>query len=113
MDRKLLGVLVAAVVSTVAVVGAQAPAQAKPSPMTVTGCLQKASSGGYILASDSKGGSKGSYALIGVFPPNLKLGELVNKKLEVVGTVGDPLSTDKSMPTLTMPTVKAVAGACS
>jgi hypothetical protein len=113
MDRRFLGVLAAAVVSAVAAIGAQAPAQAKPS-MTVTGCLQKASWGGFVLASDSKSGAaKGSYALVGVFPPNLKLGELVNKKLEVVGTVGDPLSADKSMPTLSMRTVKPIAGACS
>ena len=92
MGRTFVGVLAAAVLGTVATIGAQAPAQAKPD-VTVTGCLQKASSGGYTLASDSKSGAtgtsgssaaKGSYSLVGVSPPGLKLDQLVNKKLEVV-----------------------------
>jgi hypothetical protein len=121
MDRRFLGVLAATVSAAVATIGAQAPSTAKPPSMTVTGCLQKASSGGYTLASDSKSGAtgtsggaaKGSYSLVGVTPPGLKLTELVNKKLEVVGTVGEPFSKDSNMPTLTMRTVKPVSGSCS
>ena len=122
MDRRFLGVLAATVTAAVATIGAQAPSTAKPPSITVTGCLQKASSGGYIIASDSKLGAtgtsgssaaKGSYSLVGVAPPSLKLTELVNKKLEVVGTVGDPFPRDSNIPTLSMQSVKPVSGSCS
>jgi hypothetical protein len=120
MDQRFLGVLAAAVLAAVATIGAQAPE--KKTTTTVTGCLQKASSGGYILATDSKSGTtgtsgssaaKGSYSLVGVAPPGMKLADQVNKKLEVVGTLGDPFPRDSNMPSLTMVTAKSVAGACS
>jgi hypothetical protein len=121
MGRRFLGVLAAAVLAAVATIGAQAPE--KKTTTTITGCLQKASSGGgYILAADSKTGTtgtsgssaaKGTYSLVGVAPPGMKLADQVNKKLEVVGTIGDPFPRDSNMPSLTMVTAKSVAGSCS
>jgi gas vesicle protein len=131
MDRRFIGVLIGAVVTAAATMGAQAPSQQSPARHTVTGCLQKGDSGGFVLtaAGDEKSAAAGqtanasgavtgssikqTYALIGVVPPGLKLGELVNKKIEVVGLMGDSASKDAQRQTLTMQSVKPLTGSCS
>jgi hypothetical protein len=115
--RAFIGVLGAGVLATAGAVAAQAPPRpAAPPQQTITGCLQKSSSGAYMLANavDAKasGAEKKNYMLTGVVP-GLKLGEYMQKRIEVVGSIGDPTSVDPKTPTLIMQAVKAASGSCS
>jgi hypothetical protein len=115
MKRLFIGVLGAALAATVTM-AAQAPRPAAPPQQTFSGCLQKASSGAYMLADavDAKAGSeaKKSYMLTGVVP-GLRLGDFMQKKIEVVGSVGEPTSASPNTPTLNMQAVKQLAANCS
>ena len=126
MDHRLMGVIGAAVITATAATAAQAPSQQpRPTPQTITGCLQKGNAGAFVLdagttrtpavvqaSSDSSGGGK-SYALIGVIPPGLKLAEHVSQRVEVTGLIGEPFTKASPLPTLSMQNVKLVGGSCS
>ena len=126
MDHRLMGVVGAAVITATAAIAAQAPSQQpRPTPQTITGCLQKGNAGAFVLdagntrtpavvqaSSDTWSGGK-SYALIGVIPPGLKLVDHVNQRVEVTGVIGEPFMKASPLPTLSMQNVKLVGGSCS
>ena len=50
MDRRLIGVIIAAVITADASIAPQTPLQQpRPTPQTITGCLKKGNSGGFVL----------------------------------------------------------------
>jgi hypothetical protein len=122
MKRAFFAVVGAALLASAAAAAAQTTQQRPAQPprpvinyLTFTGCVDKASSGAYVLneATDAKEGAaaaKKNFMLTGVVP-GLKLADHMKKRVEVVGSIGEPTSANPNTPTLIMESVKQV-GSC-
>jgi hypothetical protein len=132
---KPLIAVVFAVVGAVAVMDAQSPATQSqgrgqrsqplvapvpdPPAQTVSGCLKQSPDvpGRYVLAeatqtnagqaggSTGTSGSKSTYAIVGMIPPDVKLGQHVNHRVELSGTIVENTKFD-------VRSLKMVAASC-
>ena len=129
---KPLIAVVFAVVGAVAVMEAQTQSQGRgqraqpvvapvpdPPAQTVSGCLKQSPDvpGRYVLAeatqaspgqtggSTGTSGSKITYAIVGMIPPDVKLGQHVNHKVELSGTIVENTKID-------VRSLKMVAATC-
>jgi hypothetical protein len=131
MTRFHSAIIVSAMLGGAVTVSAQAPASDRP--QTISGCLQRAENGTFVMtnvdlpsgsaaSTASTSGSSGSkLPVIGLIPPSVSLRKFVDQRVEVAAILRDS-PTQPGTPAVEiaditrlpsdMPPVKSIGGSC-
>ncbi len=129
MARMLAVSFAAAVVCTVAILGAQGSGQGTgrkggstiplASALVLSGCVKAGATPGQFNLADAtevaKSGAdatKKTYAIKGLLPPGVNLTQHLNHKVELTGTMGDPALAKGNMSEFNVTDFKMIAATC-
>ena len=131
MTRMLAVSFAAAVVSTVAILGAQGSGQGTGQKggstiplvptLTLSGCVKPAATSGQFTLADATevaansgaaAATQKTYAISGLLPPGVNLGQHVNHKVELTGSMVDPALAKGTMPQFNVTDFKMIAATC-
>ena len=129
MARMLAVSFAAAVVCTVAILGAQGSGQGTgrkggstiplASTLVLSGCVKAGATPGQFnladateVAKSGEAATKKTYAIKGLMPPGVNLTQHLNHKVELTGTMGDPALAKGNMSEFNVTDFKMIAATC-